>query len=483
MSLAHLQFLSPPDTASVVAPTIPTLDIALGEQAAVSVRTLGGRFVRTRIIVVVAVIALSSVAAVVTAVSSVVAVGVLVLANLVVAVHVLSSSRIDLRSEIRFVRRWGARAGALALAAVTVGVLGIDDLRATVQLLLAVCAVFLLAVAGQSRFRYARKVLLVGDRRAVGDLISQWQGKRDIDIRGICLASELPPSTDDLIAGFTVHGALATVRDVALEHEVDQVIVAPGPLVSAYDVRRLTWALENTAVDLAVAAEVHGATPRRIAPELIGRRLVLSVGTSRPLRINLAIKGAIDRLVGALLLTLFAVPIAIMAVIVRVDSKGPAFYRQVRTGLGGKSFTMYKLRTMSVDADSRLAELQSQNEGAGLLFKLTHDPRVTGIGRVLRKLSLDELPQLINVIRGDMSLIGPRPGLPTETSEYDDWIRRRLQVRPGMTGLWQVSGRSSLGWNESVRLDLDYVDNLSLVGDLSIAFKTARAVINREGAH
>ena len=143
---------------------------------------------------------------------------------------------------------------------------------------------------------------------------------------------------------------------------------------------------------------------------------------------------------------------------------------------------MYKFRTMCTDAEERRAELEKHNEGAGPLFKLMHDPRVTRMGRWLRRSSLDELPQLVNVLKGDMSLVGPRPALPRETDQYDAWIRRRLSLRPGMTGLWQVSGRSRLSWNETVRLDLDYVDNWTLAGDLSIVARTVNAVLRRDGA-
>ncbi len=161
-----------------------------------------------------------------------------------------------------------------------------------------------------------------------------------------------------------------------------------------------------------------------------------------------------------------------LVVAVRCDSSDPGIFRQVRAGKQGRPFTMFKLRTMSVDAEERQAELLDRNEGAGLLFKMAADPRVTRIGQLLRRTSLDELPQLLNVVLGQMSLIGPRPALPSEVDQYDDWIRRRLSVKPGMTGLWQVSGRSRLLWNETVRLDLDYVDNWTLSRDLAIAART-----------
>jgi lipopolysaccharide/colanic/teichoic acid biosynthesis glycosyltransferase len=144
---------------------------------------------------------------------------------------------------------------------------------------------------------------------------------------------------------------------------------------------------------------------------------------------------------------------------------------------------MYKFRTMVVDAEARLGDLRNHNEGAGPLFKLRDDPRITRVGRVLRSLSIDELPQLLNVVKGDMSLVGPRPALPAETSQYSEWVWRRLHVRPGLTGLWQVSGRSALSWDDSIRMDLQYVNNWNLRLDLAILARTVRAVLSRDGAH
>ncbi len=282
--------------------------------------------------------------------------------------------------------------------------------------------------------------------------------------------------------GIPVVGGLADVPRLAREHEVDQVVVAPGPVLNAYDVRRLSWALEDSMIELTVAAEVHGAVPGRIEPRLLGRRLLLSVRPTRRPALAVWLKSAFDRVVGLALLIVCALPMVVLWLLVRREDGGPGFFKQARVGRDGAQFTMYKLRSMRTDADQMRDELLGQNEGAGPLFKLSQDPRVTRLGALLRRTSLDELPQLINVVTGDMSLIDPRPALPPETSEYDDWIRRRLTVRPGMTGLWQVSGRSRLAWNESVRLDLDYVDNWTLGGDVAIAARTVNAVLRRDGA-
>jgi lipopolysaccharide/colanic/teichoic acid biosynthesis glycosyltransferase len=175
----------------------------------------------------------------------------------------------------------------------------------------------------------------------------------------------------------------------------------------------------------------------------------------------------------------------VLTLLIRADSPGPGFYRQTRVGRRGRLFTVYKLRTMRTDADLVVERLAEANESdrSGVLFKIKRDPRITRIGSVLRAYSLDELPQLLNVVRGEMSLIGPRPALPTEVRAYHPDLVHRLAVKPGMTGLWQVSGRSDLSWDDTVRLDLQYVDNWSWWLDLRIALRTASAVVGRHGAY
>jgi lipopolysaccharide/colanic/teichoic acid biosynthesis glycosyltransferase len=169
-------------------------------------------------------------------------------------------------------------------------------------------------------------------------------------------------------------------------------------------------------------------------------------------------------------------------VAVRLTSPGPALFRQVRIGVGGRRFMLWKFRTMTFDAEDRLAELTELNEHDGILFKIVDDPRTTRLGRILRRWSIDELPQLWNVVRGEMSIVGPRPPLPTEVERYDNKVRRRLLVKPGLTGLWQVSGRARLPWDEAVRLDLYYVENWSPSLDAVILAKTLVAVLRRQGA-
>ena len=195
------------------------------------------------------------------------------------------------------------------------------------------------------------------------------------------------------------------------------------------------------------------------------------------------VKGVLDRVTAALGLFVLAPLLLLVAACTALDSRGPVLFRQERIGRGGVPFTILKFRTMDVDAERQRLALVSVNEGAGALFKVRDDPRVTRVGRVLRRYSLDELPQLVNVLAGTMSLVGPRPPLPAEVSEYEHDTRRRLLVKPGLTGLWQVSGRSDLSWEDSVRLDLRYVENWTLVLDLLILWKTVSAVVRPTGAY
>jgi exopolysaccharide biosynthesis polyprenyl glycosylphosphotransferase len=198
---------------------------------------------------------------------------------------------------------------------------------------------------------------------------------------------------------------------------------------------------------------------------------------------NLFLKRAIDLFLAACLLTVAAIPMLVIAAIIRVGSPGPVLFRQSRVGKGGRVFTCYKFRSMYEDAEKRLEELRHLNEASGPLFKMRDDPRITPAGKLLRRSSLDELPQLFNILRGDMSWVGPRPPMPREVAEYDDWHHKRLDVTPGLTGLWQVSGRSNLSFDEMVKLDLYYADSWSLALDLTIILRTVPVLLKREGAY
>ena len=194
-------------------------------------------------------------------------------------------------------------------------------------------------------------------------------------------------------------------------------------------------------------------------------------------------KRALDLAVGSVLLLAALPVIAVAAILVKLDSPGPVFHRAVRVGRGGRKFTFLKLRSMQKNAEELRALLLHRNEAQGPAFKLTNDPRVTRIGRILRKTSLDELPQLLHVVQGHMSLVGPRPPFPEEVERYEPWMLRRLAVRPGLTCLWQISGRSDLSFDEWMRLDLEYVDRLSFLLDTKILLLTPAAVISGRGAY
>ncbi|CAJ64730.1 Undecaprenyl-phosphate glycosyl-1-phosphate transferase [Frankia alni ACN14a] len=260
--------------------------------------------------------------------------------------------------------------------------------------------------------------------------------------------------------------------------------VAISPQMDGERLRRLLWMLEGSEVDVLVSSALTDVTGPRISIRPVAGLPLLHVEEPELSGTRRAMKGLFDRSVAAGILLLCLPLLAALALAVRLTSRGPAIFRQVRVGRGGEHFTMYKFRSMYVDAEQRKAALESRNERAeGLLFKMREDPRITRVGKFLRKWSLDELPQLFNVVGGSMSLVGPRPPLPAEVARYEDDVHRRLMVKPGLTGLWQISGRSDLEWDESVRLDLRYVQNWSLAMDFYILWRTMFAVLRREGAY
>ncbi|WP_232291773.1 sugar transferase [Frankia sp. QA3] len=260
--------------------------------------------------------------------------------------------------------------------------------------------------------------------------------------------------------------------------------VAISPQMDGETLRRVLWMLEGSDVDVLVSSALTDVTGPRISIRPVAGLPLLHIEEPELTGARRAIKGLFDRSVAATILLLCAPLFVTLALAVRLTSRGPAIFRQVRVGQGGDHFTMYKFRSMYVDAEARKAELESRNERAeGLLFKMRDDPRITRVGKFLRKWSLDELPQLLNIVNGSMSLVGPRPPLPAEVARYEDDVHRRLMVKPGLTGLWQISGRSDLEWDESVRLDLRYVQNWSLPLDFYILWRTMFAVLRREGAY
>jgi exopolysaccharide biosynthesis polyprenyl glycosylphosphotransferase len=332
--------------------------------------------------------------------------------------------------------------------------------------------------------RCLKRVVAVGREGAVLELIDQLQRERYAGMQVVAACVTDPLTADRLVrAGIPVAGSLAEVADVVRRLDADTVAVTSASETAATYLRQLTWQLEGSGVEVLVSPGlIEVAGPRLHIRPFVGLPL-LSVEEPEFSGWRRLVKGTIDRMIAAVLVVAAAPVLLGIALAVRLSGPGPVLYRQQRVGLGGQLYTMYKFRSMVIDAEARLAALQAANEGDGLLFKIRHDPRVTPVGRWLRRFSLDELPQLFNVLGGTMSLVGPRPPLPTEVERYDSSVRRRLLVRPGLTGLWQISGRSDLSWDDSVRLDLRYVENWSLALDVLIMWKTASAVFGSRGAY
>jgi len=281
-----------------------------------------------------------------------------------------------------------------------------------------------------------------------------------------------------------VVGTLTTVTAAVRQLRPDAVAVTASPAVSAQTLRRLAWELEGCGVDLLVSPALTDVAGPRISIQPVAGLPLLHVNQPEFSGGRKPLKAGVDRALAVASLLLLSPFLLLIGLLIRVDSPGPAIFRQRRVGQGGKVFTCLKFRSMRASAEFERESLLDRNERSeGLLFKIRDDPRVTRAGRWLRRYSLDELPQLWNIARGDMSLVGPRPPLPSEAEQYGYDARRRLLVKPGLTGLWQISGRSDIPWDETVRLDLYYVKNWSPALDVLIMWKTAFAVLGGSGAY
>ena len=330
---------------------------------------------------------------------------------------------------------------------------------------------------------FNERVLLVGSPIYITEIHQvltreSWLG---YDVMG-CLVPGVHADHQGLDAsGIPVLGLIEDVRSVVDEVSPDVVFFTAGAVRSSTQLRRLAWELEDHAhVQIIVAPNVTDVSSERVRIRPVAGLPLMHLGRSRSQLASNDAKRAFD-IVGSLLVLLLVWPVLLALMVwIRRDDGGPALFRQTRVGREGREFTCLKLRSMAVDAEARLAAMEARDH---VLFKSTDDPRITRPGRFIRRFSLDELPQLVNVLRGDMSLVGPRPPLPTEVAQYEDDMLRRLNVLPGMTGLWQVSGRSDLSWEDTVRLDLYYVDNWSMVQDLLILARTVSAVLASRGAY
>ena len=325
-------------------------------------------------------------------------------------------------------------------------------------------------------------VVAVGHETAVADLVKELGRDRyhGLTVVGACVAQ---PSECAEVAGVPVYGGLDDVTTAVKAFGADTVAVLACPEMNGIRLRSLAWELEKTGTDLCVSpALLDVAGPRTTIRPTAGLTL-LHVDHPQLSGFRLLVKGLFDRCIAAAALILLFPLMAVLALAIWLHDRGPALFTQTRVGKNGHAFRIYKFRTMVVDAEKRRAELDSSNDNDGVLFKIRKDPRITAVGAHLRRWSIDELPQLINVFLGDMSLVGPRPALPDEAAQYADHVRRRLVVKPGLTGLWQVNGRSDLPWEESVRLDLRYVENWSFALDLQILWKTISVLLRGSGAY
>ena len=333
--------------------------------------------------------------------------------------------------------------------------------------------------------RFTSQTLVVGDREDVEYVIRSLgtAGTTGLNVVGTTLLDGGPR---ELIVGdgaYPVIGSIASVGTVARDVGADTIIVASRPQGDPDFIKRLSWQLEGTAAELVLSSQLADVAGPRLSFEPLDGLPLIRMQIPTYQGGQHALKRALDILIATAALIPIALIFPVLALLIKLDSPGTVFFFQERVGRDGKLFKMVKFRSMSVDAEQRLVALKEHNEGAGVLFKMKADPRVTRVGRVLRKLSLDELPQFWNVLAGDMSVVGPRPPLPSEVTAYDGTVFRRLYINPGITGLWQISGRSDLSWDESVRLDLRYVENWSVMNDLQIMWRTARVMIQSKGAY
>jgi exopolysaccharide biosynthesis polyprenyl glycosylphosphotransferase len=334
----------------------------------------------------------------------------------------------------------------------------------------------------RARGDWTSTILAVGTSESVHHLVEVTSRNplAGLVVIGACVDDAEPG--DELARDVPVLGPVADAAPLAEQVGADIVAVASTGL-GPRRIRELGWALEGTGRHMVMAPGLTDVAGPRLHISPVEGLPLMWVDQPQFTGLARMVKRAVDLVGGALLVALLSPFLLLIALAVRLTSSGPAFYRSTRMGAHGREITVWKFRSMCVGADRLKTELIEANESGGVLFKIRQDPRVTPVGRVLRKYSLDELPQLFNVLGGSMSLVGPRPPLRDEVERYDEHVHRRLLVKPGMTGLWQVSGRSDLAWDEAVRLDLYYVENWSLGLDVAIILRTVWAVLRGRGAY
>lgn len=380
----------------------------------------------------------------------------------------------------------------VAVVAVLAFVFGADLSRGVVALAASLAGVLTLAFRHGLRVwlhrqrlkgRFTKGVVVVGSVGATKALAQHLQRSPVAEMRvvGACVPPE-QGAADLALLGVPVLGGPTDVWTAALSVGAETIAIADPATLSAGAVKELAWHLEDHGIEVMAVPAITDVTGPRITVRLAAGLPLLYLDEPHLSLGGRFLKSAFDRFVAAVGLVILAPILLLIGLGVRLSSSGPALFKQVRVGVSGRRFRMWKFRTMVVDAEELLPDLSALNRHDGLLFKIPDDPRITRFGRWLRRWSLDEFPQLWNVVRGQMSIVGPRPPLPSEVERYDMRVRRRLRVKPGITGLWQVSGRSNLSWEEGIQLDLHYIENWSLATDLVIILKTAKSVALRQGA-
>ncbi|GAB92323.1 sugar transferase [Gordonia rhizosphera] len=344
-------------------------------------------------------------------------------------------------------------------------------------------------VRQRHRGKNLERVLVVGEPGSVAHMVDRLRGSPALgfDVIGACLPKRSAATEARLRSGdgekIPVYGDFDDVALAVSASRATTVAVTSAGALGHAAMQELSWDLQGMDVQMMVAPGVTDVAGPRIMVRPVAGLPLLYIDKPRYEGANRFRKAFVDRVGAAAILVLIAPVLLAVAVAIKIDSPGPVFYRATRMGLGNSAFRMWKFRSMVADAEARKGDLSHQNEGAGVLFKIREDPRITRVGHFIRRYSIDELPQLFNVLTGTMSLVGPRPPLPEEVKRYDGRVARRMLVKPGMTGLWQVSGRSDLSWEESVRLDLSYVENWSIMQDLVILWRTIKAVMSGDGAY
>lgn len=340
-----------------------------------------------------------------------------------------------------------------------------------------------LAIANRLRKtgHYERNLILIGTGRRAQEFMSLVAKHREWGCRIIGLLDRDPLMKGQKVAGAEVSGTLEDLP-VLLEHNVVDEVVFVVPRGWLADIEKCVRYCESVGVPATLSTDFFDLDVASIVPTEIDGLHFLTMETRLLRASELVVKRLMDIIFSGSLLLLSSPVLLAVAIAIKRTSPGPVFFEQVRCSRNGRKFKLYKFRTMVVDAEKRLAELQAKNEMSGPVFKMTNDPRITKIGHFLRKTSLDEFPQLWNVLKGDMSLVGPRPPLPSEVEKYEPWHRRRLSMNPGITCIWQVSGRNEIGFEEWMELDLQYIDKWSLWLDFKIILLTVKAVLTAHGA-